>query len=71
VQLANESLVEAQERFAAGVADNLPVSQAQAALTQADSQYVASLYQHNLAKLELARALGVVEVRVKAYLGGR
>ncbi len=71
VQLANESLVEAQERFAAGVSDNLPVTQAQASVAQANSQYVASLYQHNLAKLELARALGVVEVKVKAFLGGR
>ncbi len=71
VQLANQSLSDAQQRFAAGVADNLPVTQAQAAVAQANSQYVASLYQHNLAKLELARALGVVEVKVKAYLGGR
>jgi outer membrane protein TolC len=71
VQLANESLVEAQQRFVAGVADNLPVTQAQASVAQANSQYVSSLYQHNLAKLELARSLGVVEAKVKDYLGGK
>ncbi|MGI8773118.1 MAG: TolC family protein [Acidobacteriaceae bacterium] len=71
VLLANESLVEAQERFVNGVADNLPVTQAQASVAQANSQYVSSLYQHNLAKLELARALGVVQAKVTEYLGGK
>ncbi len=71
VQLANESLVEAQERFVAGVADNLPVSQAQATVAQSNSQYVSSLYQHNLAKLELARAMGIVQQKYKEFLGGK
>jgi outer membrane protein TolC len=71
VQLANESLVEAQERFVNGVSDNLPVTQAQASVAQANTQYVSSLYQHNLAKLELARALGVVQAKVTEYLGGK
>jgi outer membrane protein TolC len=58
VDLANEALHEAQERYANGVADNLPVSQAQQSVAQANAQYVASLYRHNVAKLSLARALG-------------
>jgi outer membrane protein TolC len=58
VDLANEALKEAQERYVNGVADNLPVSQAQQSVAQANAQYVASLYRHNVAKLNLARALG-------------
>jgi outer membrane protein TolC len=58
VDLANEALREAQDRYKNGVSDNLPVSQAQQSVAQADAQYVASLYKHNVAKLTLARALG-------------
>ncbi len=71
VQLASEALSEAQQRYAAGVSDNLAVSQAQATVAQADQQYVNSLYQHNLAKLSLARALGVAQKNYKAYVGGK
>ncbi|HZU09554.1 MAG TPA: TolC family protein [Pseudacidobacterium sp.] len=71
VQLANEALSEAQQRYAAGVSDNLAVSQAQQAVAQADDQYVSSLYQHNIAKLSLARALGMAEKNYKSYVGGK
>ena len=71
VQLANEALSEAQQRYAAGVSDNLAVSQAQQAVAQADDQYVSSLYQHNVAKLSLARALGLADQNYKQYVGGK
>jgi outer membrane protein TolC len=71
VALANEALSEAQQRFHAGVSDNLPVSQAQAQTEQANDQYISALYQHNVAKLSLARALGVAQTRYKDYLGGK
>jgi outer membrane protein TolC len=71
LDLANEELSEAQQRFHAGVADNLPVSQAQTSVEQADDQYISALYQHNAAKLSLARALGVAETNLKDYLGGK
>lgn len=70
VQLATEALSEAQQRYAAGVSDNLAVSQAQQAVAQANDQYVSSLYQHNIAKLSLARALGVAQ-NYKDYVGGK
>ena len=70
VELANEELKEAQERYANGVSDNLSVSQAQQSVAQADDQYVTSLYRHNVAKLSLARALGV-GASYKTYLGGK
>ena len=71
VELANEELNEAQQRFHAGVADNLPVSQAQAQSEQANDRYIAALYQHNVAKLSLARAIGVAQTNYKDYLGGK
>ena len=71
LDLANEELSEAQQRFHAGVADNLPVSQAQSSVEQANDQYISALYQHNAAKLSLARALGVAETNLKDYLGGK
>jgi len=71
VELANEALKEAQQRFKAGVSDNLPVSQAQAQTEQANDQYISALYQHNIAKLSLARALGATQAKYKDYLGGK
>lgn len=71
VELANEALSEAQQRFHAGVSDNLPVSQAQSQTGLANDQYISALYQHNVAKLALARALGVAQTNYKDYLGGK
>ena len=71
VDLATEALSEAQQRFHAGISDNLPVSQAQTTLEQANDQYISALYQHNVAKLSLARAIGVAQTNYKDYLGGK
>ena len=70
VELANEALSESQQRYANGVSDNLAVSQAQQSVAQAESEYVTSLYRHNVAKLSLARALGAGQ-SYKNYLGGK
>jgi outer membrane protein TolC len=71
VELANQALSDAQQRFRAGVADNLPVSQAQSQVEQANDQYISALYQHNVAKLSLARAIGAAQTNYKDYLGGK
>jgi outer membrane protein TolC len=71
VKLAAEALSEAQQRFANGVSDNLAVSQAQQSVAQANNQYVSSLYEHNVAKLSLARALGLADRNYKQYVGGK
>jgi outer membrane protein TolC len=70
-ELAKEALSEAQQRYKAGVSDNLAVSQALESVAQADDQYVSSLYRHNVAKLSLARALGVAQSSYKTYVGGK
>jgi outer membrane protein TolC len=71
VDLAEQTLTQAQDRFSAGVTDNLEVVQAQEAVATAHENYISSLYAHNLAKVELARALGNAENGVKQYLKGR
>jgi outer membrane protein TolC len=71
VKLAQETLTQAQDRFSAGVTDNLEVIQAQEALAGANENYIASLYAHNLAKVEFARAIGSAEQGVKDYLKGK
>jgi outer membrane protein TolC len=69
VDLATQALSDTRDRFSAGVADNLPVVQAQAALEDAQSRLVATEFQFNQAKLGLARNTGVVETQYKEYLG--
>src|SRR5215472_16262677 len=68
VDLANENLSRSQERFAAGVTDSVEVVQAQQSLASANDQYISGLYNHNLAKLQLARALGVARTSYNHYL---
>ncbi len=70
VDLANENLERSKERFAAGVTDSVEVVQAQQSLSSANDQYIASLYSHNLAKLQLARALGVARTNYTQYVAG-
>lgn len=71
VDLAEQTLTQAQDRFSAGVSDNLEVVQAQESVASAHEAYISSLYAHNLAKVELARALGNAEQGVKQYLKGK
>jgi outer membrane protein TolC len=70
-ELARETLSEAQDRFGAGVTDNIEVVQAQESVSSADQAYISSLYSFNIAKVQLARAMGIAEQSVKTYLGGQ
>ena len=71
IDLANQTLAQAQDRFAAGVADNLEVVQAQETVATANQSYIASLYSFNLAKISLAQSIGVAEQSALQYLGAR
>jgi outer membrane protein TolC len=71
VELANESLARSKDRFTSGVTDSVEVVQAEQALASANDQYITSLYDHNFAKLSLARALGVARTNYQQYLGGK
>ena len=70
VALAGQELEQARDRFAAGVAGNLEVAQAQEAVAAASENFISALYAHNLAKASLARAVGTAEQSVMAFLGG-
>jgi len=71
LDLANDNVARSRERFAAGVTDSVEVVQSEQSLASANDQYITSLYSHNLAKLALARALGVARTNLSQYLGGR
>jgi outer membrane protein TolC len=71
IDLANQTLVQAQDRFRAGVADNLEVVQAQESVATAKQSYITSLFAFNLAKISLAQAIGVAEQSALQYLGAK
>jgi outer membrane protein TolC len=68
--LATQELAQARDRFAAGVTGNLEVTQAQESVARASDAYIEALYQHNLAKASLARAVGTAEQAITSYVGG-
>ena len=70
VTLAGQELEQARDRFAAGVAGNIEVTQAQESVAIASESYIDALYAHNLAKASLARAVGTAEQSVKAFVEG-
>ncbi|MBS1824881.1 MAG: TolC family protein [Acidobacteria bacterium] len=61
LQLAQKELEQAERRYKAGVANSLEITDAQTRLTRARETRVNALFAHNLAKLDLGSALGVVE----------
>jgi len=71
ITLANETLRQSRDRFASGVTDNIEVVQAQESLADANDSYIASLYSYNVAKISLARSMGVAESDYALYLKGQ
>lgn len=70
IDLATQTLAQARDRFAAGVADNLEVVQAQESVASANQSYIASLYSFDLSKVSLAQAVGVAQQSALHYLLG-
>jgi outer membrane protein TolC len=71
VDLSNQTLQQARDRFAAGVTDNIEVVQAQESVASANESLISSLYSYNLAKIQLARSIGFAEAGVQEYLKGK
>jgi outer membrane protein TolC len=71
VTLATQTLEQSRDRFVSGVTDNVEVVQAQDVLAIATDSYIASLYGHNIAKMALARAIGVAESGFAEYVEGK
>jgi outer membrane protein TolC len=68
LDLANQTLTQARDRFSAGVTDNIEVVQAQGSVAIANDNLITALYAHNLAKVELARALGSAEQQIQKFM---
>jgi outer membrane protein TolC len=69
-ELAAQQLEQSRDRFAAGVANNIEVVQAQEAVALATDQYISAVYGVNIAKALLAQSVGTAEDAVRKYLGG-
>lgn len=68
LNLANQTLEQARDRFTAGVSDNIEVVQAQESVANANDALISALYAHNAAKVALARGLGGAEQGIQKLL---
>jgi len=68
--LAGQQLVQAGDRFAAGVASNIEVVEAQEAVATASEQLITAQYGFSLAKGALVRSIGASDEAVVQVLGG-
>ncbi len=68
VSLSHETLTQSRDRFAAGVTDTVEVVQAEQAVVLADDDLISAIYEHNLAKVSLARAMGNAEQSLPQFL---
>jgi outer membrane protein TolC len=71
VSLSKYTLVQARDRFVAGIADTVEVVQAHQTVAQADNDYINAVFEHNLAKVALSRAMGQAELTVQKLLRGK
>jgi outer membrane protein TolC len=69
--LAQEQLMQAQDRFAAGVANGLEVTQAQEAVATADENYISSAHALNISEAAIGRAIGNAEGTIKQFFGAK
>jgi outer membrane protein TolC len=67
MDLANQSLTQSRDRFASGVTNTVEVVQAQQAVAEANENLISAQYQYNVAKISLARALGLAEEGILSY----
>lgn len=61
VDLAKQEVVQARDRFQAGVANNIEVITAQDELSRANDNQIAALYRYNQSRADLAHAVGQME----------
>jgi outer membrane protein TolC len=71
VELAEQTLDQARDRFSNGVTNNVEVVLAEQEVAAAHENYIATLFSHNYTKLALLRAMGQVEQGVQQFLMGQ
>lgn len=67
VDLANQTLQQARDRFVAGVTNTVEVVQAQQTVAEANENLISAQFQYNVAKVSLARSLGLAEQGIRSY----
>ena len=68
--LSTQQLTQARDRFAAGIASNIEIVQAQDAVAISTEQFIAAQYGYDLAKGALVRGTGTSEDLLRQILGG-
>ncbi len=68
IDLARQQLTQSQDRFRAGVTNNLEVVQSQEAVATAEENLISSLFTFNISKASLVRAQGQAEQLILNYL---
>ncbi len=71
LDLAQETLNQARDRYVAGVGSGIELVDAQVALAAANQDVITAAYAHNLAKVQLARAVGGTQMTLKEFLGDK
>lgn len=66
-QLAQQELEQAERRFRAGISTNVEIVDAQARLARARQEEIDALFGHEVARLELGRAVGAIQ----EFISGR
>ncbi len=69
--LARETLQQSRDRFTSGVADTVELVQAEQSVVQADDDAITAVFEHNLAKVALSRAMGSAEQTLPQLLRKR
>ena len=67
--LANRALTQSEDRYRNGVTNYLEVLRAQETVTNANENYIRSLYAFNVAKVALSRAMGAAEKHIQEFFG--
>jgi len=63
--LSDSEFTQARRRYAAGVASNLEVTDAQTRLDRARGNRIDALYGYNIARIDLGRAMGNVRQMIQ------
>jgi outer membrane protein TolC len=69
VGLATEALNQARDRYVAGVGSGIELVEAEVSLAAANQDLISASYAHNLAKVQIARAVGATEASLKRFMG--
>jgi outer membrane protein TolC len=71
LDLAQETLNQARDRYVAGVGSGIELVEAQVSLAGTNQDVISAAYAHNLAKVQLARAVGGTQVTLQQFLGDK